>query len=237
MYKQNNPQRLEPQADIETEKSLVFGLDLGSISDYSALAVIEATRTISEDGKDEISRLDCVSLKRWALRTPYQQIVQDVVTKINNLDPFETPKQKTLAVDGTGVGVAVVDLFRAEKINADFRAISITGGSTVNRTGDVFFVPKRDLVGCVQLALQNRTLKTSPALVEADTLMSELQNFKATISANGHDSYGAANDWRIGSNDDLVLATAMAIWCASRPPLRVTQQERDLFSSLSGKGY
>jgi hypothetical protein len=237
MYKQTNP-RLEPQADIETEKSLVFGLDLGSISDYSALCVVEATRTISEGGKDEISRLDCVSLKRWQLRTPYQQIVEDVVRKINNLDPFDYPKDKTtLAVDGTGVGVAVVDLFRAEKINAEFRAISITGGSTVNRTGDVFFVPKRDLVGCVQLALQNRILKTSPALVEAATLMSELQNFKATISANGHDSYGAGSDWRVGNNDDLVLAAAMAIWCANRPPLRVTQQERDLFASLGASRY
>lgn len=237
MYKRDNRQRLEPQADIETEKSLVFGLDLGSISDYSALCVIEATRTISEGGKDEITRLDCVSLKRWALKTPYQQIVQEIVRKINNLDPFETPKQKTLAVDGTGVGVAIVDLFRAEKINADFRAISITGGSTVNTTGDVFFVPKRDLVGCVQLALQNRLLKTSPALAEAATLMSELQNFKATISASGHDSYGAGSDWRTGNNDDLVLAAAMAIWCANRPPLRVSRREKELFAALSGNRY
>jgi hypothetical protein len=230
MYKRDNPQRLEPQTDIEMEKSLVFGLDLGSISDYSALCVIEATRTIFEGGKDEITRLDCVSLKRWQLRTPYQQIVQEIVRKINNLHPFETPKQKTLAVDGTGVGVAIVDLFRAEKINAEFRAISITGGSTVNSTGDVFFVPKRDLVGCVQLALQNRILKTSPALVEAATLMSELQNFKANISASGHDTYGAGSDWRINHNDDLVLAAAMAIWCASRPQVRVTQTERQIFS-------
>jgi hypothetical protein len=237
MYERNNPRRHEPQTDIETEKSLVFGLDLGSISDYSALAVIEATRTTTEGGKDEITRLDCVSLKRWALKTPYQQIVKEIVGKINNLDPFETPKQKTLAVDGTGVGVAIVDLFRAEKINAEFRAISITGGSTVNRTGDVFFVPKRDLVGCVQLALQNRMLKTSPALVEAATLMSELQNFKATISANGHDSYGAGSDWRVGNNDDLVLAAAMAIWCANRPPLRVSAAERELFASLGASRY
>ena len=232
MYQRYNPRRLEPQTDIETEKALVFGLDLGSISDYSALAVIEATRTISDGGKDEITRLDCVSLKRWALKTPYQKIVQEIVRKINNLDPFTTPKQKTLAVDGTGVGVAIVDLFRAEKINAEFRAISITGGSTVNTTGDVFFVPKRDLVGCVQIALQNRLLKTSPALVEAATLMSELQNFKATISASGHDSYGAGSDWRVGNNDDLVLAAAMAIWCAYEKPFRVTERARQILRSL-----
>jgi hypothetical protein len=225
--------KLEPQTDIETEKSLVFGLDLGSVSDYSALCVIEATRTISEGGKDEITQLACVSLKRWQLRTPYQQIVQEVVKKINNLDPFTTPKQKTLAVDGTGVGVAVVDLFRAEKINSEFCAISITGGSTVGKTGDVFFVPKMDLVGCVQLALQNRILKTSPALVEAATLMSELQNFKATISANGHASFGAGADWRVGNNDDLVLALAMAVWVANRPTFRVTEKTRNLFRSLN----
>jgi len=233
-----NQQRIEPQTDVEIEKSLIFGLDLGSISDYSALCIIEATRAVSGGGeRDEITRLDCVSLKRWALRTPYQVIVAEVVKKINNLDPFETPKQKTLAVDGTGVGVAIVDLFRAEKINAEFRAISITGGSTVNTTGDVFFVPKRDLVGCVSLALQSRVLKTSPALVEAATLMSELQNFKATISSSGHDSYGAGSDWRVGNNDDLVLAAAMAIWCANRPPFRVSRREKELFSALAGNRF
>jgi hypothetical protein len=233
-----NQQRIEPQTDVETEKSLIFGLDLGSISDYSALCVIEATRAVYGGGeRDEITRLDCVSLKRWALRTPYQVIVAEVVKKINNLDPFETPKQKTLAVDGTGVGVAVVDLFRAEKINAQFRAISITGGGSVNKEKDVSKVPKRDLVGCVQLALQNRILKTSPALVEADTLIAELQNFKANISAAGHDSYGAGSDWRVGSNDDLVLAAAMAIWCAYEKPFRVSAAEKELFAALAGNKY
>ena len=30
--------------------------------------------------------------------------------------------------------------------------------------------------------------------------------------STGHDSYGAGEDWRVGNNDDLVLAVAMACW-------------------------
>lgn len=44
-------------------------------------------------------------------------------------------------------------------------------------------------------------------------LVKELLNFKVTISTSGHDSYEA---WREGDHDDLVLATAMALWLAER---------------------
>ena len=42
------------------------------------------------------------------------------------------------------------------------------------------------------------------------------QNFRATISLTGRDSYGAGEDWREGRHDDLVLATAMAAWYGER---------------------
>ncbi len=44
------------------------------------------------------------------------------------------------------------------------------------------------------------------------TLADELHNFKVTISALGHDSYGAGDGWREGAHDDLVLAVALAAW-------------------------
>jgi hypothetical protein len=49
----------------------------------------------------------------------------------------------------------------------------------------------------------------------AETLREELQNFKVTISAGGHDRYGAGGDalsWREQPHDDLVLAVALAAW-------------------------
>ncbi|HEX9411918.1 MAG TPA: hypothetical protein VF916_00300 [Ktedonobacterales bacterium] len=41
-------------------------------------------------------------------------------------------------------------------------------------------------------------------------------NFKAKISAGGHDSYeaGAASDWREGAHDDLVIGVTLPCWYA-----------------------
>ncbi len=225
--------RRDREPTIEIEKSLFVSLDLGQSQDYSALAIIECERAIT-NGKDEITKLDCRYLKRWRLRTPYPQIVRDVVQIVNSLDPAlsSTRGRPVLAVDKTGCGAAVVDLFKAEKINAELRPIMITGGSKVTIEDGTYRIPKRDLVSCVQVALQNRTLKIASQLPEADTLTRELANFKAKISDAGNDSYGAGDDWRIGNNDDLVLAVAMAIWNADRPVWRVTERTRELFRAI-----
>jgi hypothetical protein len=141
----------------------------------------------------------------------------------------------TLAVDMTGVGRPVVDLFRvaARKPSAGWPGmtivptpglaarlipIQITGGNQVTRDGDIWNVPKRDLAGVVQVALQSRRLKVAADLPDAQVLVAELQNFRVKISLAGHDSYGAGTgeEWRVGAHDDLVLAVAIALWAAQR---------------------
>jgi hypothetical protein len=222
------------EPELKLEKSLFCGVDLGQSRDYSALAIVECVRTIT-NGRAEITKLDCRYLKRWRLRTAYPQIVKDVVQLVNSLDPSLSSEggQPVLAVDKTGCGAAVVDLFQAEKINAELRPVIITGGSKVTIEDGTYRIPKRDLVSAVVVFLQNRVLKIASQLPEAETLTRELANFKAKISDAGNDSYGAGDDWRTGNNDDLILALAMALWCANRPPFRVTANERELFQSLN----
>lgn len=218
----------EPQEEKTTEKSLFIGLDLGQAQDYTALGIIDCTRhTVSS----EITRLDCVHLQRWALRTPYPTIVSDVVKMINSLKPFQSPDYTpVLAVDATGVGAPVVDLFRRETFNATLRPIQIIGGSTVTKEGDLTRVPKRELVSVVQVGLQNRTLKIAPELSEAATLSRELQNFQVKITDAANDTYGA---WREGTHDDLVLAIALAVWNANIAPFKVTERVRQIFKMIS----
>jgi hypothetical protein len=86
-------------------------------------------------------------------------------------------------------------------------------------------VPKRDLVSVVQVALQNRTLKIAEQLPEAETLSRELQNFTVKITDSANDVYGA---WREGTHDDLVLAVALALWTAKKPPFRITERTRQM---------
>src|SRR5215217_5331627 len=98
------------------------------------------------------------------------------------------------------------------------RPFQITGGNEVTRDRDIWNVPKRDLAGAVQVALQSRRLKIAADLPDAQVLVAELQNFRVKISLAGHDSYGAGTgeEWRVGAHDDLVLAVAIALWAAQR---------------------
>ena len=215
--------------DVKTEKSLYIGLDLGQAQDFSALSVIECVRTVTSQynlpgwgssvkTKDEVEQLHCIHLQRWKLRTCYPAIVADVVEMINGLDPDRTKGGKTvLAIDATGVGAPVVDLFKRERINAKLVPIQIVGGANVSNENGMTRVPKRDLVSVVQVGLQNRKLKIAESLQLAETLSRELQNFTVKITDAANDVYGA---WREGTHDDLVLAVALAVWKANQPIYR-----------------
>jgi hypothetical protein len=230
-YDPRNTHETEPI--LETEKSLFIGLDLGQAKDFTALAIIECARNFDYNGKHTVTTLNCIHLQRWQLRTSYPSIVADVVRMINNLEPYEWSDyhyKPVLAIDATGCGAPVVDLFKAEKINADLKPIQIVGSANVSEEFGMTRVPKRDLVSVVQVGLQDRTLKIAEQLPEAATLSRELQNFTVKITDAANDIYG---NWREGTHDDLVLAVAMALWCATRRPFRVSQKERNMFEAMT----
>ncbi len=190
-----------------------LGLDLGQAQDYSALAILE------RQGYSRGAVYHCRHLQRWPLRTSYMAIVSDTARMVNSkeLQPANellrrTQPKPVLAVDATGVGAPVIDLFKAERMNGQLEPIQITGGSEVTNENGVTRVPKRDLVSSAQVALQNNRLQIAAVLPDAPTLIRELQNFQVKINVDtAHDSYGA---WREGTNDDLVLAVALALWIA-----------------------
>src|SRR4051812_29784985 len=117
-------------------------------------------------------------------------------------------------MDATGVGRPVVDLLR--EAGLDPVAVTIHGGDQVIRGHErEYRVPKRDLVGSVQAALQTRRLRAAEAVPGWPTPKRGLGNFKAPITPGGHDTYGAGSsgdDWREGAHDDLVLSVALGIW-------------------------
>jgi hypothetical protein len=217
------------ETTVKEEKTLCIGLDLGQAKDFSALAIIECARIATTtkkpnekpnctNTKDEITQLNCIHLQRWQLRTSYPSIVADVVEMINGLDPERIKGGKTvLAIDATGVGAPVVDLFKRERINATLAPIQIVAGANVSEENGMTRVPKRDLVSVIQVGLQNRKLKIASGLNLAEMLSRELQNFTVKITDAANDVYGA---WREGTHDDLVLAVALAVWKANQPIFR-----------------
>jgi hypothetical protein len=183
------------------------GLDLGQANDYTAIAVVEATTSNGED----------LLLVRHLERFRHT-LYPDVADRVGQLmDGPELGGKAELAIDATGVGPAVTDIFA--KRGRPFKAVKIHGGDAETYDRGVHRVPKRNLVSALQVALQTGTLKIASSLPLAEVLRQELLNFRVKVNiATGHDSY---EHWREGDHDDLVLAAAMAVWSARAPAFMV----------------
>ena len=105
-----------------------IGLDLGKSSDFSALVVVEVDEVHDDESGRWLRRHGVRHLRRWPLHTPYPQVVAEV-TALLRQSPL---RDAALVVDQTGVGAAVVDLFRAAAI-AELTPVLITSGNAVSR--------------------------------------------------------------------------------------------------------
>ena len=77
----------------------------------------------------------------------------------------------------------------------------------------VLHVPKKELVGTLQVLLQTRRLQVSRSLPDAAVLVQELENFRAKVTAAKKETL---ESWREGRHDDLILAVAMAAWLGEK---------------------
>ena len=186
------------------------GLDLGQANDYTAIVVAEKVEPAGADDYE----LHVRHLERFR-----DVLYPEVVERVKGLmDASVLCGKSALTVDSTGVGAAVTDMLR--RAGLTFDAVTITGGDTETLSGyGSWRVPKRDLVGNLQVLLQGGRLKIARELTHAENLRAELLNFRVKVNiATGHDSYEA---WREGDHDDLVLAAAMAAWKAQKPEFKV----------------
>jgi hypothetical protein len=190
----------------------VSGLDLGQASDFTALAVLEKTIVAGPPADNKpVAHYGVRHLERFPLGTSYGAVTERLI-KLFGGPPLQ---RSVLAVDRTGVGRAVVDMIYAARVGAALMPITITAGHKAepDAVGTGWRVPKKDLVGVLQVLLQERRIKVAPELPEAPTLVKELQNFRVKVTAAANEIYEA---WREGQHDDLVLAVGIAAWAAER---------------------
>ena len=179
--------------------SYLLGADIGQINDYTAISVLRK--------QDDTFQL--LHLERH-LGESYTVIADRLVTLSQKL------RHPEAVVDATGVGRAVVDLLEDRGLKR-VRPVTITGGVDVTEASvngrKEHRVPKRDLVGVLQVALQNGQLRIPATLELRNELVTELQNFKVKLnSETGHESF---EHWRSSDHDDLVLSVALPLWYAT----------------------
>lgn len=190
----------EVQSEPKIQEQTIIGLDLGQRQDFTALAYVERRKVDDQPATYAVRRL-----RRWR-EVPYTTIRDELAER---LTVWRLASTDELVLDETGVGVAVVDMFKEAKLPTGCTPVTITGGSQASRVYPGWHVPKRDLVSTIAVLLEQRRIQIADGLPESITLKSELGNFRTKITAAGNDTYGA---WREADHDDLVLAVALACW-------------------------
>ena len=198
------------------EMPFYVGLDLGQSADYTALAVIQDGVKKKPDTERLEKFLHLRHLERFELGALYPDIAEAVAALVRSPelspDEFDGVRIKRtrpeLVVDQTGVGLAVTDLLKKKGVR--FRAVTITGGTETNYGGGSWHVPKRDIMGALEVPFHTGELQVAEDMKLWPTLREELLNFRRKIDLRtAHDSY---EHWREGDHDDLVLAAALACW-------------------------
>jgi hypothetical protein len=188
-----------------TDGRYFIGCDLGQSRDSTAIAIVQRV--------DKQHR--CGHLERVPLGTPYPAII----TRVSDL--MRRLPSAVLAVDATGVGRPVADMFRHAGVH--FTGVIITGGTEESFSNGYRHVPKVTLISHVQSLLHAGELKIRADMPEAAVLVRELQDFRVNFSATGHMSFSA----REGKHDDLVLALSLAVWLVAKKkePMRFAPVE------------
>lgn len=196
---------------------LIGGLDLGSVADFSVLSVVERLPA-PEPTRKRRHQYRVRWLESWDLGTRYTDIVADVRAR------YDTPQLKgtRLAVDMTGVGVAVVDQIRAAKVPARVTPVVITAGhkTTVDRATNESHVPKKELVSTLLVLLQAGLVKWPAAADLPRTgpgakfrqmvlkLEKELADFRVKVTRAANETFGGDKS----QHDDIVLSMMLACW-------------------------
>jgi hypothetical protein len=187
-----------------------MGVDLGQKKDHTAIAVVERWDAGRAFLAPTMKCLEVRYLERVPLGTPYTVVAERVRRMVQS---EKLAGQVAVALDATGVGAPVVDLLRAARLGCQVMAVSITGGERESQTASGWNVPKRDLIGGVQVLLERGELKISRKLRDSWTLVKELLDVRMTLAGAGKVRLGADGS---GEHDDLAIALALACWRAQR---------------------
>lgn len=174
------------------------GLDLGQMNDYSALSI-----ALRDDNDPAYKVMYC---SRFPLGTTYPEVARLTQNILRTL-----PYSVSFAVDCTGVGRGVVDIFH--EMGVDPIRITIVGNiAQPVYEGYEWRVSKRDLIGSLQVVIQQKRIRFAAGL-DIATILDELSHYEVKISETGHDSYNARGP---NKHDDMVLALACMVYPGER---------------------
>lgn len=215
----------------------VAGIDLGSLNDYTTLAIVEnlaVARAEPWTGPPEFEprmlvRKRLVHLKRWPLELAYAVAIEQAA-EILSRPPWSG--QTTVLYDRTGLGTAVMYQFREAHRDGLFdrapKGYAISGGETAGPGS----VPKVELVDNLRALVETGRLAWPPDLPLLDEFLREMAAF-APRPTRARRLLTFGNDAKLAKNDDLVSAVSLAAWHPGRrSDARVIGRNGAVYESL-----
>ncbi len=195
-------------------RDFFLGLDLGQSQDYTALTVLERLELVSLE-RDPYSLTFPTSvqhrirhLERLPLQTAYHQVVAKVIEWVEKLSRAAKVGHVELVVDATAVGTPIVEMLRNARPACTIVPVIITGSEHGSFSGEMYRVPKRDLMSRLHLMLEDNALRIPFTLPALPDFREEFRAFRLRFTSTGHDSYSAEGL----THDDLILSVALATW-------------------------
>jgi len=188
----------------------VAGMDLGSMHDFSTLAIVEILDLPKPEPRSSRRRQTkrLMHLHRWPLELPYDAVIEHA-TAVVALPPFKGTTK--LVYDRTGLGSAVAYQFREAHQDGLFdrapRGFAISGGDQAGAGS----VPKVNLVDNLRALIETKRLSWPSDLPLLDDFLKEMAAF-APRPTKARRLLSFGNDPAIAAHDDLVMAVALAVW-------------------------
>jgi len=210
-------------------KEYIVSVDIAKKADYTGVQIFRQVPLIRE-GKKLLGQRD-MKMTKYDLvyMTKIQglnyNVVAEKILRIITLDNLLG--NSDLIVDGSGVGEAVIDIMRG--LNMNPISIVFTGGDLTREVYDTISnvfsnssatlggmkvlkqinVPKKDMVDCAVVALQQGLIRLSPNIKYREEFLDQLSKFKGKINEKGNVRYEADKE---STHDDLVACFLMFCW-------------------------
>ncbi|MGO9179279.1 MAG: hypothetical protein ACLQBX_06080 [Candidatus Limnocylindrales bacterium] len=198
----------------------VAAMDLGSIRDYTTLAIVENLALAPDApwhgpaGWEPTPKVRKVllHLKRWPLELAYAVAIEQAAEVLSR-PPWAG--STTLLYDRTGLGTAVMYQFREAHREGLFdrapKGLAITGGDDAGPGS----VPKVELVDNLRALVETGKLTWPADLPLLEDFLREMAAF-APRPTRVRRLLTFGNKADLAPNDDLVSAVALAVWHPGR---------------------
>lgn len=165
----HRPPRLGPKP-ASTANAHFIGLDLGQSRDYSALAVVSASKSTR--------RLRLEFLEQCPLGLSYAALPPAIHQII---DVLGHNRHATLAIDATGPGRPVVDMIRRSGLQVEIQPFVIGAGNAgCHFRNGIYSIGRETLLSALRAAIETRRL-VFPANLPCKPLLID------QLLGNGHD--------------------------------------------------